>query len=241
MEIDLNTKVGDIVRSNFKAAQIFEINQIDFCCGGGISLQEACSKKNLAPEPIIVQLQDAINRSDPDSKYFDNLPLDLLCDYIENRHHSYVSETSPFLVSKLEKLCEVHGMHHPELFEIRELFEATAANLTMHMKKEELMLFPAIRTLVKLQDSENPEDALVTHLAQMIQVMNDEHQAEGERLERIDLLSKGYTYPPDACNTYRVTYETLKEFQRDLHRHIHLENNILFIKALDLAKQTKAS
>lgn len=241
MEIDLNTKVGDIVRSNFKAAQIFETNQIDFCCGGGISLQEACKKRQLAPEAIITELEKVINSSDPDSKYFDNLALDKLCDYIENRHHSYVSETNPFLQTKLEKLCEVHGLHHPELFEIRELFEATAANLTMHMKKEELMLFPAIRTLVKLQNAEMHEDALSLHIAQMIQVMNDEHQAEGERLERIETLSSGYSCPPDACNTYRVTYETLKEFQRDLHRHIHLENNILFIKALDLAKKPKAS
>lgn len=235
MQIELNTKIGDIVRANFRTAQIFESKKIDFCCRGGISIQEACAKSQTKPETLIEEIEDVLNQSDPDSVYFESLELDALCDYIEKRHHRYVEETAPFLQTKLDKLCHVHGVSHPELFEIKEHFDATAANLAMHMKKEELMLFPSIRKLVKFKNGELPkEQILFGHIAQMIQVMNDEHQAEGERLQLISVLSSGYTCPPDGCSTYRVGYQTLHEFEQDLHKHIHLENNVLFEKALVL-------
>lgn len=241
MQIDLTTRIGDIVRENFKTARLFEVNQIDFCCGGSISLEQACAKKQLNPNQLMAELNELIIQADPDSAYFNNLELNDLCDYIEKRHHRYVNDTIPFLQSKLNKLVEVHGISHPELFEIRELFAQAAGNLTAHMMKEELMLFPTIRKLVRLKNGELQEGYLFGHIPQMIDVMNSEHQTEGERFEQISSLSSGYSCPPDGCNTYRVSFETLREFEQDLHRHIHLENNILFEKALALEHKLQAS
>ncbi|NJO93132.1 MAG: DUF542 domain-containing protein, partial [Chloroflexia bacterium] len=142
MEIKLDSRVGDIVKANFKTAQIFDKNNIDFCCEGGISLEEACKKSEIDIEKLIPELEVVVMLNDPDSKYIDSLGLDELSDYIVKRHHTYVNENIPFLQQKLEKLCNVHGGNHPELHEIRELFEGAATNLKDHMNKEETTLFP---------------------------------------------------------------------------------------------------
>lgn len=130
-----------------------------------------------------------------------------------------MNENIPFLQQKLQKLCDVHGSHHPELFKINELFGLVAENLALHMKKEELILFPI------LLDPEAVKSAELT-----IAELDDEHVAEGNRFGEIAKLSKHYTMPADGCNTFDVTYRTLKEFEQDLHRHIHLESNVLFKK-----------
>lgn len=237
MNIDISTKVGDIVKENFKTAQIFDKNRIDFCCGGGISLEEACKKYNADITSIIPALQSLVVSNDPDSRYINSLELDELCDYIEKRHHTYVNDNMPFLQQKLEKLCNVHGENHPELFEIRTLFEGAAGNLSAHMKKEELILFPYIRKMVKFKKEGLNTEAQLGDAKGTIDLMEDEHQVEGERFEKISQLTSDYTCPPDGCNTYIVTFQTLQDFEQDLHRHIHLENNILFIKALALEKE----
>jgi regulator of cell morphogenesis and NO signaling len=232
MGINTNTSVGDIVKVNFKTAQIFEKNSIDFCCGGGVSLGEACSKANVDIDQLIPELESLVLLNDPDSKYIDRLELNELCDYIEKRHHSYVSETIPFLQQKLQKLCDVHGDNHSELFEVKELFDGAAENLSAHMKKEELLLFPYIRKMAKYIREDLNGKSEFGEALKTIELMNEEHQTEGERFEKISTLTSSYTCPPDGCGTYQVTYKTLKDFETDLHRHIHLENNILFKKAL---------
>ena len=232
MGINTNTSVGDIVKVNFKTAQIFEKNSIDFCCGGGVSLGEACSKANVDIDQLIPELESLVLLNDPDSKYIDGLELNELCDYIEKRHHSYVSETIPFLQQKLQKLCDVHGDNHSELFEVKELFDGAAENLSAHMKKEELLLFPYIRKMAKYKREDLNRKSELGEALKTIELMNEEHQTEGERFEKISTLTSSYTCPPDGCGTYQVTYKTLKDFEIDLHRHIHLENNILFKKAL---------
>ncbi len=232
MGINTNTSVGDIVKVNFKTAQIFEKNSIDFCCGGAVSLGEACSKANVDIDQLIPELESLVLLNDPDSKYIDGLELNELCDYIEKRHHSYVSETIPFLQQKLQKLCDVHGDNHAELFEVKELFDGAAENLSAHMKKEELLLFPYIRKMAKYKREDLNRKSELGEALKTIELMNEEHQTEGERFEKISTLTSSYTCPPDGCGTYQVTYKTLKDFEIDLHRHIHLENNILFKKAL---------
>ncbi|QQS51266.1 MAG: iron-sulfur cluster repair di-iron protein [Bacteroidota bacterium] len=232
MNINIRTSVGDIVKANFKTAQIFERNKIDFCCGGGISLDEACKKSGTNVEQLIPELEATIQLTDPDSRYIDELELNELCDYIEKRHHSYVNENIPFLQQKMQKLCDVHGDNHNELYEIKALFDGAAENLSAHMKKEELILFPYIRKMVKFQkEGKTAKDELGVAV-KTINTMHEEHLTEGERFEKISQLTSSYTCPPDGCGTYRVTFQTLKEFENDLHRHIHLENNILFKKAL---------
>ncbi|MGQ1783976.1 MULTISPECIES: iron-sulfur cluster repair di-iron protein [unclassified Saccharicrinis] len=232
MDIDIKTSVGDIVKANFKTAQIFEKNGIDFCCGGGISLGEACKKSNIDARLLVPELQAKVEQNDADSRYIDSLELDELCDYIEKRHHSYVNENIPFIQQKLQKLCDVHGANHPELYEVKELFDGAAANLSMHLKKEELMLFPYIRKMVKYKKEALKGDSEFGEAQKNIDLLDEEHQTEGGRFEKISTLTSSYTCPPDGCGTYQVTYQTLKEFENDLHRHIHLENNILFKKAL---------
>lgn len=237
MEIKSTTIVGDIVRSNFKTAQLFEKNNIDFCCGGGISLSEACEKSNIDVETFIPEIEAVMIKSDPDSKYIEQLELNELGDYIVNRHHSYVRENIPFLQQKLEKLCAAHGDNHPELFEVKMLFDGSAEILTAHMQKEELVLFPYINKMVKFKQDGVYNTEELGWVLQPISMMEAEHQMEGERFEKISRITNNYTPPPDGCGTYRVSYQTLQEFEQDLHRHIHLENNILFRKAIALERE----
>lgn len=237
MEINTNTSVGEIVKANFKTAQIFDKNKIDFCCNGGISLEEACKKSKVDINLLVPELEALVSLNDPDSKYIDGLELDELCDYIEKRHHTYVSENITFLQEKLQKLNDVHGDHHPELFEIKELFDGASENLSAHMKKEELILFPYIRKMVKHNKEALKSKDEFGNIQNIIDVMNSEHQTEGVRFEKISILSSSYTCPPDGCRTFQVTYQSLKDFENDLHRHIHLENNILFKKAILLENE----
>lgn len=237
MEINSNTIIGDIVKENYKTAQVFDRNNIDFCCGGAISLAEACLKSKTDMDRMLVELEAMMIVSDPDSAYINSLELDELCEYIEKRHHSYVNQSIPFLQQKLQKLCDVHGDHHPELFKIRELFEGAAGNLSAHMKKEELILFPFIRKMLTFK-KENRDAKIESEVfMETIHILDAEHQTEGERFEQISALSDGYNCPPDGCNTFKITYQTLKDFENDLHRHVHLENNVLFKKALALERE----
>jgi len=168
---------------------------------------------------------------------FNSWPLDLLADYIEKTHHRYVEEKTNVLLPFLDKLCKVHGANHPELFRINELFIGCAGELAQHMKKEELVLFPFVKRMVKTKESDGilsqPTFGTVSN---PIAMMMNEHDNEGERFREIAELTNNYTPPADACTTYRVTFAMLKEFEADLHKHIHLENNILFPKAVVLEK-----
>ncbi len=241
MDIRPETRIGDIVKVNFKTAQIFDKHRIDFCCNGGNSLSEACDKSNTDIDKILPELEALVLVNDPDSNYMNGLSLDALCDYIEQRHHTYVRESIPFLQQKLEKLCDVHGDHHPELFEIKTLFNGAVENLNAHMEKEELILFPYIRKMVIYQNGKLEAGNEFGEVMSTIDLMGKEHQTEGERFERISRISEGYTCPPDGCNTFQVTYQTLKDFEQDLHRHIHLESNILFQKAVALEAELTVS
>ena len=238
MKITSNSIVSDVVRENYKTAQIFEENNIDFCCGGNITLHEASQKSGINVQELISIIEPVMENADRDSKFIENLPLDHLCNYIEETHHKYINDTTPFLQQKLSKLCSVHGDNHPELFEVKELFEGAVGNLTAHMKKEELILFPFIRKLVQARGDESVElQKGQGSVFGPISVMKEEHQVEGDRFAKLSEITKNYSVPDDGCGTYEVTYKTLHEFEEDLHRHIHLENNILFPKAIELENE----
>lgn len=171
-------------------------------------------------------------------------PLDQLAQHIETRHHGYVTAKMPELMAYLDKQCVVHGDRHPELFEIRELFAQSVGELTTHMKKEELMVFPFVKKMVHAQRENQGISAPVYGTVQNpIAVMMHEHTDEGERFVKIARLSNNYIPSADGCTTYRVAFNLLQEFGQDLHKHIHLENNILFPKAIELenklAKRTE--
>ncbi|MBO0353810.1 iron-sulfur cluster repair di-iron protein [Muricauda ruestringensis] len=224
--------IGQMVAQDYRTAQVFKNHKIDFCCKGNRTLQEVADKKGLDLETLTQELDSVQNQDQCDQPNFKSWPLDLLIDYIEKKHHRYVEQQIPILKQYLNKLCRVHGERHPELLDILEHFNASAGELSMHMKKEELVLFPWIRKM----SSETLNDSTVEppHFGTVknpIKMMLDEHDNEGERFRKIAQLSNDYTPPSDACNTYRVTFSLLQEFEDDLHRHIHLENNILFPKS----------
>jgi regulator of cell morphogenesis and NO signaling len=229
--------IGEFVAQDFRTAALFSKYGIDFCCKGNRSLEEVCDKKTISPEELLKELNVILETKNDSGIDFKSWPLDLLADYIEKTHHRYVEEKTPVLLQFLAKLCKVHGASHPELFEINELFQGCAGELTQHMKKEELILFPFIKKMVKatLTDEliEQPHFGTVNN---PIAMMMEEHEAEGDRFAKIATLTNNYTPPEDACNTYKVTFAMLNEFEQDLHKHIHLENNILFTKAVALEK-----
>lgn len=238
MNITKDSIIGIVTAEDYRAAGIFEQAGIDFCCNGNRTIEAACNEHNISTEKLISDLQmilempaqkgDAVND-------YKSWPLDLLADFIEKKHHRYVTAQIPVIQSFLEKIVRVHGDRHPELAEIKELFNASAGELTAHMKKEELMLFPFIRKMIQAKEAGTSDVAAPFGTIQNpIRMMMHEHDGEGERFRRIKELSNQYTSPADGCNTYRAAYATLKAFEDDLHLHIHLENNILFPKSIEL-------
>ncbi len=232
MTITLNTPVGEVVKNNFKAATLFQANKIDYCCNGHKTISEASQKAGIEAEMLVNQLEEILKDNDPDTEYINNLDLTDLADYIVKRHHSYVQKNIPFLKQNLEKIARVHGQNHPELVEVRDHFFTSAGELTMHMQKEELVLFPYVK---KMEQAKKENQSLPTSafgsVSSPIAGMMEEHQNEGERFEKIAQLTNNYQVPEDGCTTYEVTLKQLADFEKDLHRHIHLENNILFTRA----------
>lgn len=238
MTIQDQKTIGEYVAQDFRTASVFSKYGIDFCCKGNRSIEEACAKKDLDATRIQNEIDKLLQTSTTGQIDFTSWPLDLLADYIEKTHHRYVAEKSPILVAFLEKLCKVHGESHPELFEITELFKGCAQELGSHMQKEEQILFPFIKQMVNSNISNLPlGQPGFGSVSNPIAMMKAEHEHEGERLERISALTNTYTPPSDACNTYKVTYAMLQEFEKDLHTHIHLENNILFPQAIMMEAQ----
>jgi len=238
METISNNTIGSLVAANFKTASIFRKYGIDFCCKGNRTIAEACADKSLDPQQVEQEVLSALQKKEGGSIDYNSWPLDLLADYIEKTHHRYVAEKIPELNFFLEKLCRVHGGRHPELFAIYKEFTASAEELTMHMKKEENILFPFIRQLVQAENGQ--KDLTKPHFLTVqnpIAMMMHEHEVEGGRFREISELSNSYTPPADGCTTYRVAFEMLSEFEQDLHTHIHLENNILFPKSISLEQK----
>ncbi len=230
--------IGSYVAEDYRAAAVFNKYGIDFCCRGGRTIEEVCTKKALNSEELTEELEKVLAQKNGQNIDFKTWPLDLLADYVEKTHHRYVEEKSTVLLQFLEKLCKVHGHNHPELFDIHRLFNETAQDMAQHMKKEELILFPFIHKLTKASISgtavETPQFGSVENPVNM---MMEDHDAEGVRFRKIAKLADNYNPPADACNTYSVTFAMLKEFEDDLHKHIHLENNILFPAAIKLEQR----
>lgn len=232
MEHTLEKTIGQMVAEDYRIAQVFKNHKIDFCCKGNRSIQEVAEKNNLDITILLGEIDEVQSRNITDNTDFKSWSLDLLADYIEKKHHRYVEEQIPILKQYLNKLCKVHGERHPELLKITEHFNASAGELAMHMKKEELLLFPWVRKMVKAEKlNEQLDRPHFGTVKNPIAMMMQEHENEGDRFRLIAELSDDYNPPSDGCSTYRVAFSLLKEFEEDLHRHIHLENNILFPKA----------
>ncbi len=226
-----NQKVGSIVAQNFRTAQVFTAFDIDFCCKGELNLAAACEIRGLDLDEVSTALSSVMDTLDGTG--IQGLSMSQLINHILKVHHKFVEENIPAIKFYLEKIEGIHGDNHPELHEIKALFFQAADDLTVHMKKEEFILFPYIKAM---EDSVNNNYPLSPPhfgvIENPISMMEHEHENEGDRFRRISFLSNHYSPPADACQTFKVAYSMLEEFERDLHTHIHLENNILFPKAV---------
>lgn len=237
MEELRNRTVANLVTENIKTAHVFKKYGIDFCCGGGEKIEKACENKNVDLAELEKELLSAAGAVERNFNY-KAWNLAFLTDHIVNVHHTYVEENIPLLLQYTEKVAKVHGTSHPEVREIENLFHQVAGELVSHLKKEELILFPFIKKMVAAKEQEETLERPTFGTAENpVKMMEDEHERAGELFREIAQLSNNYTPPASACNTFRAMYSKLDEFEQDLHLHIHLENNILFPKAIELEKE----
>jgi regulator of cell morphogenesis and NO signaling len=221
--------IGEIVALDYRAASVFKNAGIDFCCGGKKSLEKACSEKGVDPSELSEKLAELENTPNSSTHNFNEWELGFLSDYIINTHHKYVLRTLPELVHYTGKIASVHGEHHPELLEVANLFFKINHELLQHLKNEEEILFPAIKAAI-IEATPELKKTIVSEITRM----SGEHEFAGGAMDKINEITNGYTLPADSCNTYNVTFKLLKEFEDDLHTHVHLENNILYLKAIKI-------
>ena len=240
--IDANTTlIGDVVANDFRTAAVFQRHGLDFCCGGGRSIAEASTAKGIDAAAVVADLEKLLATPDGAAPKFNQWDLDMLADYIVANHHQYVREALPVILTHTQKVARVHGEHHPETIEVARAFERVAAELASHMHKEEMILFPYVRAMVAARRSGAPAPrAPFGTVGNPIRMMEQEHEAAGSELAEIAALTSQYAPPEDACTTYRVAYQELRAFELDLHQHVHLENNILFPKAVALEQELQA-
>lgn len=234
--IDANTSVGDLVRQRPARARIFEAHKIDYCCGGKTPLRDACRRGNVDLDMVTLQLHDSdALHADPNAVDADALSLTQLADHIEATHHAYLREELPRLDFMTEKVNRVHGDKEPRLQRVRDAFVALKAELEPHMLKEESILFPLIRQLEAAGDDASSRSANQSAAA-AIEEMEHEHDQAGDALAIIREATDDFTPPEWACNTYRAMLDALEQLEADMHQHVHKENNVLFIKTLNLGK-----
>ena len=222
--------IGEIVALDFRAASVFKEAGIDFCCGGKKSIDETCAEQGIDKNVLIDKLEKLKDIPDTSGHNFIDWDPGFLCDYIVNTHHKYVLKTLPELVAYTAKIVSVHGEHHPELEIVADLFSQINKELLQHLKNEEEVLFPSIKQASKF----GTKDAKSTILSEILR-LSGEHEFAGGAMDKINVITSNYKVPQDGCNTYIVAFKLLREFEDDLHIHVHLENNILFPKAIALA------
>lgn len=230
--------IGEMVAKDYRKAQVFKSLGIDFCCGGKKTLDEVCERKALNIDQVNEKLSSVNLQEQNTSLNFDKWELDFLADYIVNTHHQYVKENVPFITELANKVARVHGDRHPEVIEIASLFNGIGKALNLHLMKEENAVFPFIKELVHAKKSGGAASAFsLDNMNTPAQILEMEHEQVGEDMAIIRSLTDQYTLPPDACTSYTILYKKLDEFESDLFIHVHLENNILFPKALQLEKE----
>ena len=237
---DEGETIGQIAAKDIRKAAIFKKHGIDFCCGGKKSLQQVCDEKGLELAEVEKEL-DNIKESQSSSENFDRWSIEFLADYIYNKHHQYYYDEAPVIADLLIKVVDRHGSHFPELNKAQVLFLNLAQELNSHFHKEENIVFPFIKALVQAKKTGRTEELKNQFsLSQPIQMMESEHEEAGEILAELSELTNGYTAPSGACNSFQFLYKKLKDLEDDLHQHIHLENNILFPKTLQLEKELRS-
>ena len=235
--------VRQIALDDPSSIRVFESFGIDYCCGGKRTLSDACSQAGLNINRVQAALEEAgMARQDVDSTRWDHAPLSDLTAHIVQRHHAYVRSEAPRILSLLSKVIAKHGDAHPELIEIKGLFAALSEELTTHMMKEERILFPYVEGLERAtSNGAAAPRACFGSVRQPVAMMVDDHDQAGAVLAKMSRLSADYTAPKNVCLSFTSLYRSLKDFEVDLHQHIHLENNILFPRAIQMEQSAEPS
>lgn len=234
MSATIEKTVRDLALENPRATRVFERFRIDYCCGGGRPLEEACRVAGVEPARVIEAIENE-PAGGGDARDWTGARLGELIDYIRDTHHAYTREAIDRIPRLLEKVVAAHGANHPEMRRIQAVFGGVAEELAVHMMKEEMVLFPYIARMEEAVIAGEPAlPAPFGTVGNPIRMMEHEHESAGEALRELRALSNGYTAPADACTTFRTLYSAMAEFEQDLHRHIHLENNVLHPRALEM-------
>jgi regulator of cell morphogenesis and NO signaling len=235
MAATISKTVRDLALESPNATRVFEKWGIDYCCGGKKPLEEVCQEKEIPIDKVLKDLAEAAETSPATRREWTSAPLTDLIAQIIDKHHTFTREESVRLNALLEKVCGVHGKNHPELLRIRDSFRTLAQELSTHLMKEEMVLFPYVRRMEEsVMQGEPILPAPFGSVDNPVRTMMQEHHSAGDALKAIRANSENYTPPADACISYRTLYHALEGFEADLHQHIHLENNILFPRAIAL-------
>ncbi len=214
--------IGEIVAEDYRTAFVFKNFGLEYCCGGKKTLASACASKNIDVDELLREIATATEHRAEENRYNEWSPS-FLIDYIVNNHHKYVQEKLPFLLFLAGKVARVHGYEQPELIKMNQLVNDLNDEMINHLTKEEKHTFPLIKQLEINGISSINEDFLISEL-------EDEHEAAGVIMEQLRELSNQFQFPEGACSSYQIYFKTLNEFEEDLHKHVHLENNVLFAK-----------
>jgi regulator of cell morphogenesis and NO signaling len=239
MNITGETKVKEIAAANPRATRILEQAGVDYCCGGNKSLHDACAHVGVSEEEIMERLRENKADVEPADKNWASAPLGDLTQHIREKHHRYVREAVQRVPALLTRVKTKHGNNHPEIAEIEDLFLKVGREMTMHMQTEEQILFPYIEALGRAANGEAVlEPPFFQTVRNPVQAMMEEHDAAAALVNQIHAASSAYTPPANACASYQALYRDLQEFEADLHEHVHLENNILFPRAIEMETGT---
>jgi regulator of cell morphogenesis and NO signaling len=234
MENIIQQSVASLVLSNHQVVPVLEKYSIDFCCKGNLSLSDACKNKGIEPTEVVREIESVQNNAVNKSMPFGEMSLSQLVNQIIITHHYYTKQSMPVIMGHLEKIAMKHGAHYPYMVKVKELFGDLQKEMIPHMQKEELVLFPRI-VLIEKESAQNPQRIFSTeYISGPVSMMENEHEHAGEIMYEIRRLTGNYSIPVGACTTFRVCLAELSEFENDLHQHVHLENNILFPRAVKL-------
>lgn len=231
----LQKTIGEVVAADYRTAEIFERHGIDFCCGGKTPIPEACKNKGIDPAVLTSELESLQQEPVDRSQNYSSWSLSFLADYIVNTHHVYLKENDEQIVAYARKIATVHGERHPEVIQIAAIFEKIATDMVAHLKEEEEVFFPTLKRAEAARINGNQPDAVDREtISNSLVRLHRDHEEVGDAIHEIRRLANGFKIPDDVCNTFMLTYRKLDEFENDLHKHVHLENNILFLKAAQL-------
>ena len=227
--------IGEIVADDYRTAKVFEKYGIDFCCGGNVALAATCTNKGIDLAAITAELEAVKSEPVERSQNYASWEMPFLVDYIINAHHGYIKENIGQIAAYTHKIAAVHGANHPEVIKIDIIFDKIASDMATHLREEEEVFFPAIKRVDAAgKAGAAPEVKDIKTIKNSLNKLSHEHEEIGDAMHTIRHLAREYAIPGDVCNTFVVTYQKLKEFEDDLHKHVHLENNILFLKAAQL-------